>query len=258
MSLEDKFSRLSLATDKYLVGFADTEGVPHRDEMNNIWNIAIIFKYVVTSDFSKIETIHNVAHFACQKKIHTKNTKKPLQTFFDNIEMMQSEYNTKYVYLCFWNAPHDAAVLKAFSPSYIRFIDLLKWARSLDETPKDFSINTMFGHVKGERELNALHTGLGDTKRMIKIYEKLGEKAKLSKKEQLKQIFDYTYNYKENRSCNRFKNETNIDAGGAGKCNYGKTSVRSRPTNTSDSQSTKYTSSPVAAAIARAIRRSKK
>lgn len=259
MSLEEKFSRLSLSKDNYLVGFADTEGVPHRDETNNIWNISIIFKYVVSNDFDVVKPIYNVAHFACQKKIHTRNTKKPLQTFFDNIEMLKAEYKTKYVYLCFWNAPHDATVLKAFSPSYIRFIDLLKWARSLEETPKDFSIKSMFEHIKGERELNALHTGLGDTLRMIKIYEKLGKNAKLSEKEQLKQIFDFTYNYKEKSYKNSGKNEKDIGSGRARKqLEERKTPMRREQTGSGYRAQARYENSPIAAAVARAIRRSKK
>lgn len=192
--LESEFEKLSLEDDdgdKILIGFADTEGVPHKDESSNIWNICIIFKYVTDKHLKNVESIFHTCHFASQKKIG-KEAQKPLDTYFENLKSLKDHYSAKEVFLCFWNAPHDAAVLNACGITDLQYIDLLKWARD-EIVSESYSIDSLFTKFRGRGELNSLHTGLGDTVRMIKICEHVKKEKQLSDKEMLKQFFKYKY-----------------------------------------------------------------
>lgn len=206
MTLEEAFEKLSLddkkETDccrgKILIGFADTEGVPHKDQYKNIWNISIIFKYIVDKNFCNFETIFHTCHFASQKNIG-KDSKKPLQTYFDNINMLKDHYSIDAIYLCFWNAPHDASVLRACGIVDLQYIDLLQWARHQIHA-ESYSIKNLFQRFKGKQELNSLHTGLGDTVRMMKICDFIKKEKEMTDGDMLKSFFQYVY--KEQRQKN--------------------------------------------------------
>lgn len=199
MTLEEAFEKLSLDDKKeteyrggrILIGFADTEGVPHKDQDKNLWNISIIFKYIVDKNFRDFETIFHTCHFASQKNIG-KDAQKPLQTYFDNINMLKDHYSIDDVYLCFWNAPHDASVLRACGIIDLQYIDLLQWARNQIKA-ESYSIKNLFEKFKGKQELNSLHTGLGDTVRMMKICDFIKKEKDMTENDMLKSFFKHVY-----------------------------------------------------------------
>lgn len=179
---------------RHLIGFADSEGVPHRNHKNNLWNVSIIFKFIVDEEFVNVNDIFHTTHFACQKNIGS-DYNDSVRTYFNHLEMLKARYETDSIYLCFWNAPHDVAVLKKCGIDNYKYIDLLKWAQHTEfsEKPKNYTINEMFKTFKGKGELNSLHTGLGDTVRMIKIYEHIQNQNGWTDAELLKSFFNYEY-----------------------------------------------------------------
>lgn len=177
-SLTTYFSSLNISKRhiRTLVGYADTEGAPHRnDGKSSLWNMAIIFKHVVDNNSYKIlEECFHVTHFAMPKKVDKHLVSKPFKTHLDTIDHLKKEHDCDRICLCFWNAPHDNAVLRYYDAlGNFDTVDLLRCARDNSTVKyKSFSIGDL------SKEFNfkssSLHTGLGDTLRMIKILPKVG------------------------------------------------------------------------------------
>lgn len=191
---------------KSLIAIGDSEGVPHKDNKKNVWNVCLIFKYLFCVD--SVNPVFHTAHFSCEKNIG-KRANKPLSTFFDNVNMLKHEYNVDDIYIGFWNAPHDVSVLRASNIDHeFKYIDLLKWARDIQwkERPSRFSVDGMYKHFKGKNELNQLHTGLGDTLRTVKIVQSIQQEQGLTEMELISQLFNYEYKPKLNTK--HYKDET--------------------------------------------------
>lgn len=173
--IED-FENLKI-TKKYLIGYADSEGAPHRgDGKSSLWNLAIIFKHIVDDNFIVVDECFHVTQFAMPKHSRKGDVTVPLQTHFDTINYLKNLHNCDRICLCFWNAPHDSAVLDTYQQSVLDIdtVDLLLCAKehsknmfksySIEKLCKQFNIST--------RE--SVHTALGDTIRMIHILPHVG------------------------------------------------------------------------------------
>lgn len=169
------FSSLKIKK-RILLGYADTEGAPHRAKSSSsLWNMAVIFKYIVDDDFNVLEECFHVTHFAMPKRIEKSQVTQPLKTHMSTIEHLKDTHNCDTVCLCFWNAPHDNAVLRYYeSLSIFDTVDLLKCARDCSNNKyESYSIGALCRQFN-VRSDEAIHTGLGDTIRMIKILPRVG------------------------------------------------------------------------------------
>lgn len=169
------FGKLKLSK-RILVGFADTEGAPHRkDGTSSLWNLVIIFKHIVDEDFNELESCMHVTHFAMPKNLEKRTVTKPLKTHISAINHIRDEHKCDEVVLGFWNAPHDNAVLKYYDVlTDFKTVDLLKCARECSGNKyESYSIGKLCKqfNVMSDEDI---HTGLGDTLRMIKILPRVG------------------------------------------------------------------------------------
>lgn len=168
---------------KILLGYADTEGTPHKkNNASELWNVAIVFKYLIHNDNeAKPEEIFNVAHLSLNKRADKKDVKDSLKTHFGAIEFIRKMYECDQVRVGFWGASHDMAVLSSYNMHDIcPFvpIDLLSMARSLNKDNdeiKSYNIGKLCEHfgVRVDEE-HKVHTGLGDVIRMIQLFPHLG------------------------------------------------------------------------------------
>ena len=163
---------------RILIGYADTEGTPHKkNTTSELWNVAIVFKYVIDPN-EKPEEIFNVAHLSLNKRAEKKDVKDSLKTHFGAIEFIRKMYDCDEVRVGFWGAGHDMAVLNSYKLGNIcPFIpvDLLSIARSKNDDVESFNIGKLcdkFG-VDVDKE-HKVHTGLGDVLRMIQLFPFLG------------------------------------------------------------------------------------
>lgn len=173
------FKSLSISkTKRVLIGYADTEGAPHRsDSKSSLWNMAIIFKYIVDDEFKVLEDCFHVAHFAMPKHIEKQSVSTPLKTHISAIKHLKEQHNCDDVCLCFWNAGHDNAVLGYYDVlTHFDTVDLLKCARDVSENKySSYSIGNLcrqFNLVTNNTD--SLHTALGDTIRLIKLLPRVG------------------------------------------------------------------------------------
>jgi hypothetical protein len=171
-----RFSDLTVGDQKrYLFGYGDTEGAPHRQGSNsNLWNISIIFKYVVDPTGTILSKIFHTCNFSFEKNNPTPNIRIPLQTHLDSIVFLKELYECSDICICFWNAPHDKAVLRHYKvDQWFHTVDLLPIARSLNKNIDNFSVGALAQRF-GLRTSERLHTALGDTNRMISLLPFLG------------------------------------------------------------------------------------
>lgn len=161
---------------RLLIGFADTEGVPHRKDSNSsLWNLVIIFKYITDENFNQLEECMHVTHFAMPKNLTKATVKKPLMTHIDAINHIKEAHDCNDVVLGFWNAPHDNAVLRYYDAlTDFKTVDLLTVARECSGNKFDsYSIGYLAKKFNYQQK-EGIHTGLGDTLRMIKILPRVG------------------------------------------------------------------------------------
>lgn len=163
-------------TKRTLLGYADTEGVPHRgDGSSSLWDFCIIFKHIVAEDtFEILEDCFHVCHVTLPKHQEKSKVKKTLEAHFQSISHLQVAHRCDDICLCFWNSPHDMRVLGYYDMNkFAKTVDLLKCARA--RSPKkyeSFSINKLCSSMLHDG--TSIHTGLGDTLRMISILPKVG------------------------------------------------------------------------------------
>lgn len=176
-SLSNSLRALTLKTPKrLLLGFADSEGAPHRgDGKSSLWDLCIIFKHVVDADtFEIIEDCFHVCHVSLPKYLTRNMVKTKLKHHFSIVQHIREEHECQDVCIGFWNAGHDQSVLRYYDVGGFWALDLLKCARhhtgglhesyNLGALCRKFNIETP----------ESIHTGLGDTLRMIHLLPKLG------------------------------------------------------------------------------------
>jgi hypothetical protein len=109
------------------------------------------------------------------KNLEKRTVTKPLKTHISAINHIRDEHRCDEVVLGFWNAPHDNAVLKYYDVlTDFKTVDLLKCARELSWNKyESYSIGKLCKqfNVMSDEDI---HTGLGDTLRMIKILPRVG------------------------------------------------------------------------------------
>lgn len=175
INLLNKFKSLRIENKKkYIVGFADTEGMAYRKDINSsLWDFNIIFKYVLDENLKSMQNIFNIAHFACAKQSDPKLIKPALLSHLNTIQTLRNHYNATNIILCFWNAPHDDKVLKHYVDHDFIIVDLLPWARkSIDNYSGKMSISKLSTYFDIQYD-NKIHSALGDTQRLIDIIHKI-------------------------------------------------------------------------------------
>lgn len=137
---------------KYLFGLADTEGVPHRkNSKSNLWDIAIVFKYVFQGEppWDTLEETYHVCQFSCAKWSTSDSIGPPLASFQNSIRHLLKHHDCDRLCLCFWNAPHDRAVLKKLNVAELYTLDLMQ--------------------AVGKSALGGPHFALGDVQKMLEF-----------------------------------------------------------------------------------------
>lgn len=172
------FQSLSLNSTRTrtLLAFADTEGTPHRGNgESSLWDMCIIFKHVVDgNDFKIIEDCFHVCHVSLPKNQSKKNVKSVLRHHFSTVAHLKEEHKCDNICLCFWGAPHDNAVLNYYNVLDFDTVDLLTCARHCSDKKYDsYSIGKLCKQFN-VRSDESIHTGLGDTLRMIDILPRVG------------------------------------------------------------------------------------
>lgn len=160
---------------RVLFGYADTEGTPHvKSNDSELWNMALMFKHVITDKEEKNEDIFHIAHLSINKNAHKKHVKQSLVTHFSSIEFLRKLYECDRVCIAFWGAPHDMAVLNSYSHGYeFESLDLLPIARKLNPDIDSFNIGKLCERFDVKCKTSKVHTGLGDVLRMFDLLPKL-------------------------------------------------------------------------------------
>lgn len=155
---------------RILVAFGDSEGTPHVKSNNSeLWNLALIFKYVLSDDGIEEEIFHTT-HLTINKNADKAQIKDPLQTHFKVVEYIRNMYECDRVHVGFWNAPHDMAVLNSYGKYPITAIDLLSNARKQNkDLDTSFNIGNLCRKFNIKENNTDVHTGLGDVLRMIRL-----------------------------------------------------------------------------------------
>lgn len=168
------FKRLHIENRyRYLIGYSDTEGVPHKNKNSNLWNLSIAFTDIVENNVHE-EVFHTV-NFTYQKNTKfTRYIKTALNIHLDGIHYLKKKYNCDEVILCFWNSPHDKAVLQHYNLlNYFKIVDLLKVVKKItNNSYPSYKLGNVLDHLELTSEYN-LHTALGDLLGMQKITQKL-------------------------------------------------------------------------------------
>lgn len=168
---------------RYLIGFADTEGMPQNAKLgSSLWNMYVMFRYTVDVEPGKkqpkIAKVLHSAHIAMEQKCDHENVKKPLACHLASLEYIQYITKADKVVVCFWNAPHDRRVITYYGLDVpFQFMDLLPWARKFkyqhDPPIDSFSLKNLVDRFEiepnQEHSWNKAHTGLGDVLTMMEV-----------------------------------------------------------------------------------------
>ena len=140
---------------RYLCGFGDSEGAPHRtNSKSTLWDLSVVFTHVVDSaqDWELVESeLFHVCQFTHSKWSGTCSAAVagPLRSFENSIQFLLNHYNCTHACLIFWNAPHDRAVL-----THSKF------------SMPVFTLDLM--GLVGKSKLGGPHSALGDVQVMLK------------------------------------------------------------------------------------------
>lgn len=167
---------------RYLIGFADTEGMPQNAKLgSSLWNMYVMFRYTVdvgATQHPKVAKVLHSAHIAMEQKCDHENVKKPLACHLASLEYIQYITKADKVVVCFWNAPHDRRVINYYGLDVpFQFMDLLPWARKFkykhDPPIDSFSLKNLVDRFEiepdQEHSWNKAHTGLGDVLTMMGV-----------------------------------------------------------------------------------------
>lgn len=155
----------------YLVGFCDTEGVPHRkNSKSSLWDMSIVFKYVVSEEFKLKKQIFHLLQFSHTQHAPKTSVKKPLGNFIQATGYLLQHYSCQHLCLCFWNTPHDKAVLRYYNWELSHTVDVMKLLK--EKVPK----GTCLKLDKQEVSVDIpAHSALGDALRISAIVDKYWE-----------------------------------------------------------------------------------
>lgn len=187
--LENLFARLSVSSARnrrksYLVGFADTEGAPHRSDKSNLWEFACVIDHIYYTD-GEIKKLHSPIIFNVSTDKNASRTRKTHQhitNVISHINHIKTMYEVDDILLLFWGAGHDQAALKkCFGDKPLPFCiqDLLTIARSTcGKRFTSYSLENVFQASKNASDntvsLFSQHSALGDTFRLQSIFWNLG------------------------------------------------------------------------------------
>ena len=175
---------------RYLIGFADTEGMPQNTRLkSSLWNMYVMFRYTVdvVPDGKlppKVQKCLHSAHIAMEQKVDHEMVKKPLGCHLASLEYIQYITSADKILVCFWNAPHDRRVISHYGLDLpFQFVDLLPWARKFkykhDPPIDSFSLKNLvdrFDIVPDEEQSwNKAHTALGDVLTMLEVIPKVSQ-----------------------------------------------------------------------------------
>jgi hypothetical protein len=165
-----------VTTKRVLVGYADTEGVPNRgDGKSSLWDMCIIFKHIVdATDYKVLDDCFHVCHVSLPKHQEKTTVKCNLKNHFDMIEHLKEKHSCDSICLCFWNAPHDNAVLRYYDITRFDTVDLLACARHYSDGKHESYSITNLCRKFNTLSNSSIHTGLGDTIRMMNILPLVG------------------------------------------------------------------------------------
>lgn len=156
---------------RILIGYADTEGAPHRKTNgNSIWNMSILFRHVVNADdFEEVQKVYHSNHIVLSKNHEKKIIKKTWNIFNQVNEDIMNECECESYILVFWNAPHDKAVLKHYGIEY-ETVDALPLFKKKHPKFKSYTLS----HVCQSKQINVKpnHTGYFDSKALMQLMEK--------------------------------------------------------------------------------------
>lgn len=136
---------------RYLFGFADTEGAPHKKySKSTLWDLSIVFRYVIDGEYKTLnDKVYHVCQFSMNQHAEKDSVRRPLKSFHSSVDHIKNHHKCDRVLLAFWNAPHDRAVLKKSGFGDVWTVDMMKW--------------------HGKAKLGGPHFALGDVQAMIKF-----------------------------------------------------------------------------------------
>jgi len=174
-AIQSAFRHLRISTKRVLIAQGDTEGCSYRSKNGNgLWNMNIIFRHVVDEKtFENVKQIYHVNHIVLDNKHQTKpNVKKSWKIFNAVNDDLMKMYDCESLILCFWNAPHDRAVLKQYGIHY-EMIDLLRYMR-VNVPLSSYTLRNVCKHYK----IQALptHTAYSDSKAQMLLLDSMNIK----------------------------------------------------------------------------------
>jgi hypothetical protein len=131
-----------------------------------------------------------MSHITIQKKMtnHTKAVKNALHQQFKIFDYLKQQYECDDICLCFWNAPHDIAVINVYEIEYtFLFVDLLHLARRESEET-NFSLDTLYKKKFG-KDISNKHSSMGDTTALIELLTALNIESTCKYKPHVKRSF---------------------------------------------------------------------
>lgn len=136
---------------RYLFGFADTEGAPHKKfSKSNLWDLSIVFRYVIDGQYRTIDpNIYHVCQFSMNQHAEKNSVQRPLKSFRSSVDHIKKHHQCDRVLLAFWNDSHDRAVLKKSGFGDVWTVDMMKW--------------------HGKAKLGGPHFALGDVQVMMEF-----------------------------------------------------------------------------------------
>lgn len=174
---------------RFLIGFADTEGMPNNSRCrSSLWNLYIMFRYIVDTRGEGApvvtKTLHST-HLSIEQRCDEDEVKKPLKCHMSSLDYLKYANNVDELLVCFWNAPHDRRVIRHYEvPESFKYIDLLPWARRFrykhDPPIDSFSLKNLTmrfseGDLTGEHSWNKAHTSLGDVLTMMDMLPRVSK-----------------------------------------------------------------------------------
>lgn len=171
------FQRLRVSpitSRRILIGYADTEGAPHRKVNGNaIWNMNIIFRHVIDESGKELERVYHCNHIILSKNHDKKDIVKSWKVFNGVNDDIMNEHDCDQYILVFWNAPHDRAVLKTYDIEY-HTIDALRRFKEMNSKYKSYKL----AHICKSNKINVNpnHTAFFDAKALMLLCEKYYDK----------------------------------------------------------------------------------
>jgi len=163
---------------KYLVAFADTEGVHGK---NGLWSLTTVIKALVSSTDNVLTTTSPLKFIKELDSVHTFNTalsapttnNRALSSHYDAIHYNAKKEGACGICICFWNASHDKRELSIYegfnidNPDfYFHYVDMIKFAK----TKAQFNSYRLSSLIKTYQiTARQTHTSLYDVLHMLEV-----------------------------------------------------------------------------------------